>query len=432
MALSAVRAGEPGGRLRWLMWGVPAFLFLLAFLHRVAPGVMAKDLMQAFGATGTMVGLLSATYFYSYAGFMLPGGLLIDALGARRVVGWGSAIMGLGTVAMALAETSGVLFAGRFVIGAGATATFIGAMKIGAAWFPPERFGTISALTATVGVLGSLVATAPLAGLVSGVGWRGALWVIAAATLVGAAVCFAVVRDQPAGAGAPPPAAPTLGAVLAGTLAVLRNPHTWPPFLSFFFLYATMGNLMLWSVPFLRDVYGLGMTAAALYASATPLALLTSGPLTGWLSDTALRRRKLPFVALATAQLALWAVFALTVGMLPLSAVLALFFGMGLVGSAFVLTWPIGREVNPPALAGSAVAMVNLGGFVGAALTQGPIGAVLDARWAGIMTGGARVYPADAYRAAFLVCVSFMVCAVLLALLVKETRGQNIYAELRR
>ena len=47
------------------MWGIPAFLFLLAFIHRVAPGVIAKDLMQAFGATGTLVGLLSATYFYS-------------------------------------------------------------------------------------------------------------------------------------------------------------------------------------------------------------------------------------------------------------------------------------------------------------------------------------------------------------------------------
>ena len=75
---------------------------------------------------------------------------------------------------------------------------------------------------------------------------------------------------------------------------------------------------------------------------------------------------------------------------------------------------------------------MNLGGFVGAALTQGPIGAVLDARWTGVMAAGARVYPADAYRAAFGVCVGFMLAAVLLGLLVKESRGRNIYAELRR
>jgi MFS family permease len=414
------------------MWGIPAFLFLLAFIHRVAPGVIAKDLMQAFGATGTLVGLLSATYFYSYSGFMLPGGLLIDALGARRVVAAGSAVMGLGTLAMAAAETSAMLFAGRFVIGAGATVTFIGAMKLGAAWFPPERFGTISALTATVGVLGSLIANAPLAMLVAWVGWRGAFWILGAATLVGAALCLAVVRDAPEGATGIAEPAPRMREVLAGTLSVLKNPHTWPPFLSFFFLYSALGNLMLWVIPFLRDVYGLSMTQAAAYATATPLALLVSGPLTGWVSDTALRRRKVPYVALSVALFALWCALAATAGALPLAGIFALLFGMGAVGSAFVLTWPIGREVNPPHLAGSAVAVVNLGGFVGAALTQGPIGAVLDARWAGVLVGGARVYPADAYRAAFAVCAGFLAAAVLISIFVKETRCRNIYAELRR
>ena len=60
MAVSAapsVRAADPARSLRWLMWGVPAFLFFLAFVHRVAPGVMAKDLMQAFGATAVPMGL---------------------------------------------------------------------------------------------------------------------------------------------------------------------------------------------------------------------------------------------------------------------------------------------------------------------------------------------------------------------------------------
>ena len=51
-------------RLRWLMWGIPAFLFFFAFLHRVAPGVIVKDIMQAFNASGELVGLLSAMYFY--------------------------------------------------------------------------------------------------------------------------------------------------------------------------------------------------------------------------------------------------------------------------------------------------------------------------------------------------------------------------------
>src|SRR6267142_523051 len=247
----------------WLMWSIPAALFLVAFFHRNAPGVMARDLMETFGVTGAVIGLLSASYFYSYAGFMIPGSLLIDAFGARRVVAAGGAVMGLGTLAMGAAGGPALLFAGRFAVGLGATVTFIGTLKIAAAWFPAECFGLLSAVTATVGVLGALIAAAPL---------------------------------------------------------------------------------------------------------------------TGFVSDSVVRRRKAPYVALSVALLGVWAVFLGTLGAVPSWLVAALFFGIGVFGGAFVLTWPIGREVNPPELAGIAVAVVNLGGFQGAALTQGPIGAVLGLR----------------------------------------------------
>ena len=103
---------------------------------------------------------------------------------------------------------------------------------------------------------------------------------------------------------------------------------------------------------------------------------------------------------------------------------------MGLAGAAFVLVWPIGREVNPPHLDGVAVAVVNFGGFLGAALTQGPIGAVLDARWGGVLVDGARRYPLEAYRDAFAICGGLAVAAAALCLLMRETGGRNIYREL--
>src|SRR5262245_6006910 len=183
-------------------------------------------------------------------------------------------------------------------------------------------------------------------------------------------------------------------------VCVLANRHTWPPFLAFFCWYAAMGNLLLWIVPYLRDVYGLDTTQASLYAMATSLALLVSSPLTGYVSDRVLRRRKLPYTALTATSFVLWAVFVATLGGLSLWALYAVLFAMGLAAGSFVLTWPLGREVNPPALAGIAVAVTNLGGFLGAALSQAPLGAVLDARWAGAMAAGARVYPLAAYHAA--------------------------------
>jgi MFS family permease len=409
------------------MWGIPAFLFLVAFVHRVAPGVIAKDLMQAFGASGAIVGLLSATYFYGYAGLMVPAGLLIDAFGVRRAVAAGGAVMGLGGIAMGAAPDQIVLFAGRLAVGLGATVTFIGALKIAAVWFPSSYFGTLSAVTATVGVFGSIVGTYPLAALVAVAGWRGAFWIMGLLTLAGALACVGIVRDRPASGGAPAGLRPPLSEVLRGMVLVLQNPHTWPPFLSFFFLYSGVGNLMLWIVPYLKDVYGLPTTEAAFYATATSTALLLSAPLTGYLSDRVLRRRKLPYTLLTLSSFALWGVLVATAGTLPLWGVWVLLFSMGMVGGAFVLTWPIGREVNPPALAAIAVAVVNLGGFAGAALTQGLIGAVLDARWAGAMAAGARVYPVEAYRGAFGVSALFVLGSALISLFLRETRGVNVY-----
>src|SRR5207249_3221432 len=165
-------------RRGWAMWAPPALLFLIAFFHRSAPGIIAKDLMHDFNTTAAIVGLLSAIYFYAYAGLMIPA-----------------------------------------------------------------RLG-----------MGAFASTAPLALLVAVAGWRGALGIVGLVTLTVSALCFAVVRDQPAARATE--RAPAARAVAVGMVRVLRNPHTWPPFLAFFCLYSAFGNLSLWVVPYLRDVYG--------------------------------------------------------------------------------------------------------------------------------------------------------------------------------
>jgi MFS family permease len=340
--------------------------------------------------------------------------------------------MGAGTFLMALARGSAPLFGGRFLVGAGASVMFVGALKIATAWFPASYFATLSASTATAGVLGGLVGTVPLAWLAARFGWRVALTVVGSLTLVGALLCLGLVRDQPPEHRRVPGPAPGWAEVLTGLGRVLGNAHTWPPFLAFFFLYSAANNLFFWIVPYLRDVYRLGMADAALYATATSLPLLIAAPLTGFLSDRVLRRRRLPYTVLTAAQFLAWVVFVLTLGGLPLGGLYALLFAMGLVSGALVLTWPLGREVNPPHLAGIAVATVNLGGFAGAALTQGPLGVLLDARWAGAAVGGARVYPVEAYRASFSASAILILCACVISLFFRETHGRNVYAVPRR
>ena len=152
-----------------------------------------------------------------------------------------------------------MLFAGRFAVGLGAAVTFIGALKIATAWFPPERFGVISAVTATVGVPGRWWRRRPgRAGGAARMARR--LLSTGAATIVCRALPGARAQRARRRQGA---AVPSLRAVLRGMRRVLANPHTWPPFLAFFCLYSAVANLYLWAVPYLRDVHGQPTTRAA-------------------------------------------------------------------------------------------------------------------------------------------------------------------------
>jgi nitrate/nitrite transporter NarK len=169
-------------------------------------------------------------------------------------------------------------------------------------------------MTATVGLCGSLLATFPLAALVVWVGWRGAFAIVGLVILVSCAACFALVRDHPAPAAAGEVVTPGLRVVRAGLRRVLANRDTWPPFVAFFCGYAAMGNLMLWAIPYLQDVYRLSTPTAALYATIPAGVMLVSAPLTGWLSDAVLRQRKLPYVALTLLSAALSTVWASTAG----------------------------------------------------------------------------------------------------------------------
>ncbi|MEP1029633.1 MAG: MFS transporter, partial [Alphaproteobacteria bacterium] len=158
--------------LPWMIWGLGTFLFSFVHFQRVAPGVMVDTLMREFAVGGALLGNLSAVYFYSYAIFQVPAGLIVDAYGSRRIMVLSALLIAIGCFVFALAETVPGAFAGRLLIGIGGGATFVVALNLAAVWFPPARFALLSGLTVGAGVAGAVVGQVPLAWAVETVGWR--------------------------------------------------------------------------------------------------------------------------------------------------------------------------------------------------------------------------------------------------------------------
>ena len=136
-------------RTRWGVLVVPALLYFLSYFHRVAPVVVAGDLMAAFAVSAATLGALSAIYPYCFAAMALPGGSLADFLGPRRTLTLGGLSMSAGSVLFGLAPGFGVAFAGRLLVGLGASVILIAGLRLAAEWFRTEEFGTVAGAAQT-------------------------------------------------------------------------------------------------------------------------------------------------------------------------------------------------------------------------------------------------------------------------------------------
>ncbi|HYG67517.1 MAG TPA: MFS transporter [Anaeromyxobacteraceae bacterium] len=405
-------------RLRWTSFVLLAAAYVLSFFHRIAPAAIAGELREAFDASGVELGALAATYFLVYTLMQVPTGVLVDAFGPRRIAAAGGVVAAAGSIAFGMAPTLRVAAAGRALVGLGVSVAFISLLKLVAAWFREREFATLSGLVMFLGNLGAVLSATPLAWAVTIASWRTVFVAIGVASLAGATLTFLLVRDTPRAAGLPSMRAlegaddhaPRTGGWLAGLRAVARNRATWP---GFFVNLGLAGSFLsfagLWAVPWLTAFHGMSRARATWHTTAMLLGFALSSLATGRLSDR-LGRRKAPMLAIGAVQVACWVPLVLGLR-LPAAALVAVFALMGASATAFTLTWASAKEVNPPALAGTAMALVNTGVFLGPTIYQPLVGWVVDR--AGFQPG-------------ILVLAACALLGLVAALFVPETRGRNV------
>jgi MFS family permease len=394
-------------------WATSALFFFYAWILRVAPSVMIDEMMRDLGVGGAVIGHLSAVYFFGYAGSQVPIGMLIDRFGPRRLMTLAALGCVAGCAIFALSPGISGVVVGRFVIGAAAAFSLVGAMAVAGLWFPARRFALLSGLAMMMGMLGAMVGQAPFRLVVKALDWRGAVFALAIGGLVVAIAVWATVRDRPREARSSAP-------MLAGLARVARSRQTW---LIAIAGLGTTGPLLgfagLWGVPYFVTTLGIDRTAAASITSTMFLGWAVGAPLIGWASDRIGRRRSPFIVGLAICIVTMSAI--LYVPDLSVPSLMALCFLCGFGGASQIVGFAAARENNPPALSATAIGVVN-GLVTGAgALFQPLLGWLLDLNWKGEMVAGARLYDPSAYRIALSAVIVGCVVGFLCALAMRET-----------
>ena len=417
--------GFPPASLAWLVWGLAAVLYLIAFYQRVAPAVITRELSADFGLSAASLGNLAAFYFYGYVAMQIPTGLLADRYGPRRVLTVGAALTAAGTLLFALAPGMEWASVGRLLIGAAAGVAFVSMLKLASHWMPARSFAFVSGVALFTGVVGATLAGAPLRAAVEAFGWREVMTASAAVSFLAAAAIWIVVRDDPTDRGYQShfPAAQEGGdrASMGAQLSeVLRYRNVWLLLAipgAFSAIVLTFAGL--WGVPFLVTHYAFTTGGAGLMASAMLLAWSASSMAWGSLSQR-IGRRKPIYLAGLVASLALWAVLVFVPG-LPRAALVAVLLGVSVACGAFIVTFAFAKESVPARLGGTVSGIANMGVMLGGMVMQPLVGFMLDRHWDGVSEGGARVYGFGAFQWGFGMMLAWGAAALAMLAFTRES-----------
>ncbi len=381
-------------------------IYCISQTLRNSVGVIAPNLAVELDLTAAQIGFLSSAFFFSFAAAQIPLGIALDRYGPRRCMLFCAGIAVAGAVMFAFAPSPAWLIAARIMMGLGTSCYLMAPLALYARQFPPKRFATLVGFQMGLGTLGTLLATAPLAFLVSNIGWR-ASFVAVAAAMVAAAVVIAVVvsRDEKS---ASPQAKESLRDSLAGTLEAIRTPSFWSVFALQLTGYSSFVLVVgLWGGPYLTHIYGFSLTDRGNMLLVAVIAQVIGSFLWG-LSDQLFNSYKIPVIVGSLLTAGLMALAAI-VGVFSLIGLFVWFAALGIVTAYLTVLIAHGKSLFDPKLVGRGLTLFNMATMGGAFLTQTITGLII-----GLFPQVDNGYALDAYRTVF----GFQAVCILLGLLI--------------
>ena len=402
----------------WLIWGLAATFYFSDYLARVAPGVMHRFLQIDFGINEAGFGILTASFYIPYILMQIPVGLTVDRISIRWILTIMSLITAFGCCVFGLADGLAMASVGRMLIGFSAAFAFISALRLATSLFPPAMLGLLAGLTQALGMLGAAAGEAPVSFLVSSVGWRHSMLIIAFLFIALAALLYQYIQDNPKDQAQEFHFENRLS-IFESLRVILSHRQTWLNAFYAGFLFAPTAVIGESIGPAYLQ-YGRGLTAHAA-AFATGLIFIgwgIGGPISGWLSDK-IGRRKPMMIGSAICGLILTSLFVFYPAMDKTTAYV-LFFAFGLTNTGVAIAYAVSTEIHDRNVVGTSIAFTNMASiFVGASM-QPIVGRLVD------LVSGARGYNVEKllltdFQYGFRILPVCSLIALILAFTVKET-----------
>jgi MFS family permease len=387
-------------------------VFCFSMFYRVTHAVIAPDLVRDFNLDAESMGVLGSAFFYAFALFQIPIGILLDRVGPRRVISFFTLVGAAGAFCFAAAGNYHTAFLGRVLLGIGMASVLMGSFKVFVIRYSPQRFATLSGTIIAIGTVGTIAATSPLAYLNTLIGWRLTLFSCGIITVILAFLIFWVLGDD-ADKGRATVMHTSVRQHQTGLIRsasmILGSLSFWQISSLAFFRYGTFVALQgVWFGPYLMSIKGYTPVTAGNILTMLSIGMAIGSPIAGYLADRVFQTTK--SVLLLGLSCYVVCLFLLT-GIVPLESTLAFsvlfiflgfFNGFGMLGYAHI------KELFPLSMSGTVTTGVNFFLMGGGAFFMQIIGVIIA------LSGGTRQdYPTGSYHLAFFVCCMGMLASLI-------------------
>ncbi|WP_338558093.1 MFS transporter [Erwinia sp. E_sp_B04_7] len=394
--LTATTTCPRAGRTRFLILGLVFINIIINYMDRTNLSVAATEMAGELRFTPLEMGLIFSAFGWIYAALQIPGGFLIDRLGARLVYGVGLFAWSLITALHALASSFLGLVGLRLGVGAFEAPVMPSNNRAISSWFPVHERATAIGIYSSAQFVGLACMTPLLFHVQDAWGWRGLFLITGVAGMVWAFIWYWLYREPLDHKGVSQAELDYIreGGALLDSREQAQRRFSWQDlalmfnsrkligiYLGQFTISATFWFFLTWFPTYLVDYRHMSFIKSGYVASVPYLAAFCGVLLAGFVSDRMIRRGVSGSVARKTPVILgmFMTLFILGANYTDDPTWIIIFMSLAFFGNGLAtITWVFVTALAPRHLIGLAGGVFNFTGALSSIVVPIAIGALID------------------------------------------------------
>ncbi len=401
-------------RYAYLGWFTIALFYFYQYVLRVAPGIMVEDIRATFLINAEEFATLGALSLFAYGMLQIPFGIIVDAIGVKRMCIFAMTILIIGAIMMSITESFKILQISRFIIGIGSGAAFLCTIKFIADHIPRGGRGLLMGATLTLGICGPILFSQIFKVLDGVITWQQIVLMISGLGIVILALIAYMIQGSP-GSDMEFWTNVTYYEHLQHIIRILSDKRVIIFSLLAIGLYTPISALAdLWGASFLKQKFNLQKVESGEITMLLYVGLGLGSIMLPYISE---KIRMLNFSIMVCMFCLLGSFCVLVYSQnLTLIEVKIVLFLIGFFCGAEMMCFTGALEDSTQYDSGHIVGIVNTFNMLGGALIQQLIGYMLDKSWSGNLDTitGIRMYNIDDFQSAMsLLTVIIAFCTII-------------------